>query len=1199
MSSATGAAAACASCGTALEASDRFCAACGARRRGALCPTCGSELRPGAAFCSSCGSPVAHQNGEAAAPDHSNEGPSASERRLTSVLFADLVNYTALSEARDSEDVRELLDAYFTVCKTVVRRYGGSIEKFIGDAVMAVWGVPTAHEDDAERAVRAALELVSAVTELGERLQISELALRAGVVTGEVSTTVGATDQGMVAGDPVNTASRVQAAATPGEVWVDAGTRALTAAAISYTDTGEHSLKGKAEPIRLFRAGSVVAGIGGMQRVDGLEAPLAGRERELRLVKELFHATEESGRARLVVLDGAAGIGKSRLGWELSKYLDGLTSDVRWHQGRCLSYGDGAAFWALMEAVRSRLALEQEEAGVDPSRALDVTLARYVPDEAERDWLRPRVASLLGEAGDFAREDLFAAWTRFFERIGADTDVVVLVVEDAQYADDGFLSFIEHLLSTAKAPIFVLLMARPELMEANPALGGRRATTIRLEPLGDTAMGTLLDGLVHGLPDSARAELIDRAEGVPLYAVETVRTLIDRDLVIPSEGRYVVRPGADLDLTGMAAPASLHALISARLDVLTPDERRVVSDASVLGLTFTRDGIEVLSNQIGDLSAVLESLARKEIIATETDRFSAERGQYRFVQSMVRQVAYGTLSRRDRKARHLQVAEHLAGQTEQADELAVVIAQHLIDAIGVSGPADPDVPELRHRALELLIRAADRACALGSYRDGLRLYRAALDEMDDPAAAAPVQEKAAEVALTLADYRTGQELAAAALQTRDAADDPTAGALAARLYGQSLMHGQGAVGAATEFLQERYERLRAIPGSEVAQLTILHTLSATVSYLDPTRPEVIEIARRHLMLAEQIQDRTELSRALNILALTEVLVGSFHLAQALFLQALDLARKQQDWRTLTNMETNTADLLMTVDPRQGLEHALAAMATAREHGLHASLEAASINAMTSLWVSGEWSQLDAILADYLDTTDPHDNSSLTSVMAVDLWRVDAGLPSLAERVPALAEQAPALAERARHDDSDDPQDRAWSLHLAMLRAGRTGDRALAARYAGDCFAGNLPQAITRGDFGLMWPRALRAALAAGDSALARRLLEVAEAVPTAGPTTALTIHRQLGRALLAAAEHGDSATVEADFRCAVTAFGDFGSPVYLGRASEEFGGWLAGQGRHEEARALLDAVRDIYTRLGAPAWLARLDRAGVPADAAT
>ncbi|HET8589305.1 MAG TPA: adenylate/guanylate cyclase domain-containing protein [Nakamurella sp.] len=1161
-------------CGTMLRDGDRFCASCGARRADPVCQSCGAELRPAAAFCSSCGVAVASPDGDVDAIGLPPSGRTTSERRLTSVLFADLVNYTALSEVRDTEDVRELLNAYFEVCKTVVRRYGGAIEKFIGDAVMAVWGVPTAHEDDAERAVRAALELVSEVVELGARLNIPALALRAGLVTGEVSTTVGAVDQGMVAGDPVNTAARIQAAAAPGEVWVDANTRALTAAAISYADVGEHALKGKAEPVRLFRAGSVVAGIGGLQRVDGLEAPLAGRERELRLVKELFHATEESGRARLVVLDGAAGIGKSRLAWELSKYLDGLSSDVMWHQGRCLSYGDGAAFWALMEAVRSRLSLVQEEAGVGPDQALDETLARFVPDAEERSWLRPRLASLLGEGGDFAREDLFAAWTRFFERVGAGNDVVVFVVDDAQYADDGFLSFVEHLLGTAKAPMFVLMLARPELMEAHPALGGRRATTIRLEPLGDGPMANLVDGLVQGLPDAARSELVLRAEGVPLYAVETVRALIDRDLVVPSGGRYVLRPGAELDLANLAAPASLHALISARLDVLTPDERRVVADASVLGLTFTRDGIELLCADVADLPAVLESLARKEIINTETDRFSAERGQYRFVQSMVRQVSYGVLSRRDRKARHLQVAEHLAAQTEQADELAVVIAQHLIDAIGVSGPADADVPELRRRAVELLTRAADRACSLGSYRDGLRLYRAALAEMDDPAAAAPVQEKAADAALNMADYQTALELAEAALHARDAAGDPIAAALAARLFAHATWQ-CGGLRDAADFLTGRYQQLLDIPDSRAAQLTILHTLSGAVAFLDPAAPDVERLTRAHLMLAEQFQDKAELSRSLNVLAAVESIVGSFHVGVALMNSAIALSREQQDWRSLVNAEGNMADALMAVRPRQALDHARAAITVARDHGLHASAEASTLNAMVIAWLLGEWTMLEGMITSFFDTSDQHDPASLAMIMTADLWRIDAGLPALVEQVSV--------------SESDDPQDRAWSTHLALLRARQSGDAALAARYAADVFQQGTIDSVTRADVGVLWPWSFRAGLAAADVALARHLVDVAEALPTFGPRTALAVHLDLGRALLAAVEHGDPARIEAHFRSAVEGFEAYESPVYLGQASEEFGGWLVDQGRADEAERHLQRARDLYANLGAAAWLRRLD----------
>ncbi|MFL6071140.1 MAG: adenylate/guanylate cyclase domain-containing protein, partial [Actinomycetes bacterium] len=467
---------------------------------------------------------------------------------MTSVLFADLVGFTPLSESRDAEDVRELLSRYFRECRTVIGRYGGEVEKFIGDAVMAVWGVPVSREDDAERAVRAALELVQATVAMGQELTTPGLAIRVGVVTGEVAVTLGATAEGMVAGDAVNTAARVQSAATPGQVWVDEATRSLTAAAIAYQDVGEHSLKGKSEPVRLWHARTVVGELGGGQRVDGLEAPLTGRDRELRLVKELFHSTQESLRPRLVVVDGAPGVGKSRLAWEFEKYADGLTATVRWHRGRCLSYGDGVAFWALAEALRTRLGLTDLNASDDGADSLEEALAEFVPDPEERDWLRPRMAALVGAdtAGAFAKPDLFAAWTSFLERLSQGGNAVVLVIDDAQYADDGLLDFLDHMLTTARAPIFVIALARPDLLERRPQLGGRRTTVVRLDPLDDAAMTNLVKALVVGLPDDACAALVARAEGVPLFAVETVRALIDRDEVVPLGGEYTLAEGVAL-----------------------------------------------------------------------------------------------------------------------------------------------------------------------------------------------------------------------------------------------------------------------------------------------------------------------------------------------------------------------------------------------------------------------------------------------------------------------------------------------------------------------------------------------------------------------------------------------------------------------------------------------------------------------------
>src|SRR6266496_3214676 len=305
----------CPDCGTENREGRKFCSDCG-RPLAVLCSACGTANEPGERFCGECGSALT-----AAAPPvvSAARKPPASERRLVSVLFADLVGFTTISEARDSEEARELLSRYSELARTLIKRFGGTIEKFIGDAVMAVWGTPTATEDDAERAVRTALDLVASVPELDPALQA-----RAGVLTGEAAVTIGAEGEGMVAGDLVNTASRIQSAAEPGTVLTADSTRRATEAAIIYEDAGLHELKGKAEPVALFRATRVIGGRGGALRSIGLEAPFVGRDRELRLLKELLHSAADEGKAHLLSVVGIAGIGKSRLTWELFKYIDGL-----------------------------------------------------------------------------------------------------------------------------------------------------------------------------------------------------------------------------------------------------------------------------------------------------------------------------------------------------------------------------------------------------------------------------------------------------------------------------------------------------------------------------------------------------------------------------------------------------------------------------------------------------------------------------------------------------------------------------------------------------------------------------------------------------------------------------------------------------------------------------------------------------------
>ena len=415
------------------------------------------------------------------------------ERRLVSVLFADLVGFTTLSEARDAEEVRELLSRYFETAQTLIGRYGGTVEKFIGDAVMAVWGTPLTREDDAERAVRAGLDLVAAVAALGAEVGAPDLNARAGVATGEAAVTLHAEGQGMVAGDLVNTAARVQSAAAPGTVFVTDGTRRASEAAVVYDDGGTHDLKGKAEPLHLSRAVRVIAGRMGALRSAGLESPFVGRDREFRLVKDLFHATADERRAHLVSVHGIAGIGKSRIAWEFEKYVDGVVDDVYWHRGRCIPYGEGVSFWALAEMVRMRVG-HRRGGGSRPTGAAKLAdaLATWVPDEEERRYIGPRLAALLGYDDDAtaAREDLSAGWRMFFERI-AERGPTVLVFEDLQWADDALLDFIQTMLDLSRdRPLFVVTLSRPELLDRRGDWGTRSRgfTSLLLEPLSDQAM---------------------------------------------------------------------------------------------------------------------------------------------------------------------------------------------------------------------------------------------------------------------------------------------------------------------------------------------------------------------------------------------------------------------------------------------------------------------------------------------------------------------------------------------------------------------------------------------------------------------------------------------------------------------------------------------------------------------------------------
>ncbi len=659
------------------------------------------------------------------------------ERRFVSVLFADLVGFTTLSEHRDAEDVRELLTRYFDAARATIERHGGIVEKFIGDAVMAVWGTPVAHEDDAERAVRSALELVDAVQALGHEVGL-DLQARAGVLTGEAAATVGDTSQGMVTGDLVNTASRLQSAAEPGTVLVGEATHQTAARAIAFEEVGALSLKGKDEPVPAWRAVRVLAQVGGAGRSDVLEPPFVGRSEELRLIKELLHATERERKARLASVTGIGGIGKSRLSWEFLKYIDGLTHDVFWHHGRCPAYGDGITFWALGEMVRMRAGIAESDDRAESRTKLSATVADFIPDDDERRWIEPRLAHLLGleDASAGERDELFAVWRTFFERI-ADRGPTVMVFEDLQWADPGLLDFIESMLEWSKdLPIFIVTLARPELADRRPNWGAeqRSFTSLRLEPLADGAMADLVSGFVLGL----RSEDVERIVGTR-GGRAALRGRDRPDARRPRHprgarrpvpaGRRPRRPRDPGDAAGA------HRLAPGRARAGGP--RSLLQDASVLGKSFPSSP---WSRSPGRATERRSNRRLRELVRKEFLRAGAR-------PAIARARPVRVPARRDPRGGLRHAVE--SGPAREApghgpppgvvgdDELAGVVAAHYVEAFRAT-PEGPDADALAARARDWLSQASERARSLGSSEQALSYAEQALDDHARPAASARI-----------------------------------------------------------------------------------------------------------------------------------------------------------------------------------------------------------------------------------------------------------------------------------------------------------------------------------------------------------------------------------------------------------------------------------------------------------------------------
>ncbi len=901
------------------------------------------------------------------------------------VLFVDLVGFTPFAEERDAEEVRDTLARYFEIAEAVIGRHGGTVEKFIGDAVMAAWGTPIAHEDDAERAVRAGLDLVDAVGALGPAFSA-----RAGITTGEAAVTVGATGQGLVAGDLVNTASRLQSTAPAGTVLVGEATRRAASRAIAFEPAGEQHLRGKADPVAAWRAVRVVAELGGRNRRETLEAPFVGRADELRLLKELLHATGRDQRARLVSVVGVTGIGKSRLAWELSKYADGLVEDTWWHVGRCPAYGDGIAFWALGEMIRQRAGLLETDDEATTRSRIGETVREWITDEAEQRWVEPALLALLAiEASAAAPEQLFGAWRTFFERI-AGRGTVVLVFEDLHEADPGLLAFIDHLVEWSRAlPFFVLTLARPELLERRSDWGaGKRSfASVSLEPLADAAMRELLDGLVPGLPEPAAGAIVSRADGVPLYAVETVRMLLDDGKLVATDGAF--RPTGDL--SDLAVPETLTELVAARLDTLAPVERALVSDAAVLGQSFTTAALAAVSGtEEAALEPLLHGLVRRELFTLVADPQSPERGQHVFVQALVREVAYNTLARRDRTARHLAAARHF--ESLGTDEVAGAFAAHYLAAYR-NVPPGPEADALATHVRLALRAAAERAVSLGSHDQAIAIAEQAVAVTTDPGAQAELLELAGRAASAAAHHERADGFLRRAVVLHGERGDRTAVARATAALGRALLD-TWRTDAALELLQPSAAELADLvddPGALAVRGQLARAL-----YLDDRPRPAIEVADAVLETAERLEVLWVLADTLVTKGSALANIGRPREGIALLRAGLELAEQGDLHEIASRARHNLGGSLYDLDPVAGLRLSRENLAASQRLGWR--VPTVAYNAAWQATWCGDWDWALSEAAELLETgLEREDRLNLLAIgIWIGSWRGETVADALAE-----------------------------------------------------------------------------------------------------------------------------------------------------------------------------------------------------------
>ncbi len=786
------------------------------------CPSCGRENPDDARFCSGCATPLA----EAA--------PAREERKVVTVLFCDLVGSTAQAERMDPEDVRAVLSAYHHRVRSELERHGGTVEKFIGDAVMALFGAPVAHEDDPERAVRAALAIRDWAKE-EQRLQI-----RIGITTGEALVTLDAdprSGEGMASGDVVNTAARLQAAAPVDGILVDEQTFRATERAIEHAECDPLRAKGKEESIAVWEALEARSRFGVDVRQIG-RTPLIGRSEELEALVAALNRARREREPQLVTLVGVPGIGKSRLVWELFQKVDAEPDLTLWRQGRSLPYGEGISFWALGEMVKAQASVLETDDSQQAEEKLAAMVAPLVSDPADAEWLARHLRPLAGleaasELGADRRDEAFAAWRRFFESL-AEQRPLVLVFEDLHFADEGVLDFVDYLVDWATGvPILVVGTARPELLARRPGWGGGKpnALTLSLSPLADEETAQLVHSLLDRpvLPADVQEMLLERAGGNPLYAEEFVRLLDERG---PSEE--------------VPLPETVQGLISARIDGLPPDEKALLQDAAVLGKVFWLGAAATLaSSERWTAEERLHALERKEFVRRERRASVADEVEYAFRHLLVRDVAYGQIPRAERARRHRLAADWIAALGRSEDH-AEMLAYHYVAALELAEAAGVPMTDLEGPARAALKDAGERAFSLNAFPSAARSYERALElwPEEDPG------RGDVRFALAHALFLAGDERRERALEE----------ARAALLKNGQEQRAAQADALLAEYWWHRGERDRSFEHLERAEHLVAHVPPS------PAKAHVLSQVSRYRALAEESEQAIRVGREALVMA---------------------------------------------------------------------------------------------------------------------------------------------------------------------------------------------------------------------------------------------------------------------------------------------------------------------------------------------